>query len=771
MQFGCEGTDFFAIRGPLNMKHKIILSILAILLSFPAFSGPARTGTIYLLQPDGTTFCARLRGDEFMKIYTTEHGNSIIRDKNGWWCYAGYDAGGMKFSSGCRVGHEAPADVLDMSTKIPFGLLAANAGRMRGTAVADRGEPLMRRVMRNKGAGTKTAGSTITKHGIIILAQFNDQGFTHSREDFVRMLTQKGYDSNGATGSAKEYFDAQFEGRFEFAFDVSPIVTLPGNMAYYGGNGPDDSDNAPEQMIIDACRLVDNEIDFSVYDDDGDGEVDNVFVFFAGGDESEGAGDDRIWSHAWYILDGAGKELILDGKRINRYACTAELSRRYASGGSYRDVLAGIGTFCHEYFHTFDIPDMYDTDYEGSGGTSAGLWGSTSLMDAGNQNNYGNTPPYLNAIERELLGISEPVVIETNGGYTLEPIHLNGKVYRLNTDNVDEYYLLECRAEEGWDRHIGGKGLLVYHIDKSDRSAGVSDIYGANTTAKMSWDLYNEVNTRPDHQCADLIEADTRQDGFSAAETESLHASQNNIRSVFFPCATSNSLTPGGRPGFSFWSGDSGEISLTNIRETGDGIAFNVIGFDGVQLPPEIASFKADPFADAAIIRFESDRQYSGEAIVEWGIMGSDRSGYKKITVKPYKPGQYSFTLEGLEPGNKTYAVIIWFELDGLAGHEMHGSFMTKKEPAVGWPYIYMGGVVTNADGTLPFGGKLPLRVHNAGGAAEITWTFNGKTVEAGGDGYFTVENGGILKAHIQWEDGSEDIIEKEIIIGKEETE
>ncbi len=767
MQFVCEGTDFFANRRPLNMKHKIILSILAILLSLSAFSGPARRGIIYLSQPDGTIFSARLTGDEFIKIYTTQEGNSIIRDAEGWWCYAVYDVEGMKFSSGCRVGQKATAEVLGMSRDIPFDLLAVRAGIKRETA-GNVGEPLLAKVMKKSGGSTKTAGNAITKHGIIILAQFNDQSFTYTREDFVRLLTRKGYDSNGATGSAKEYFDAQFEGKLDFAFDVSPIVTLPANMAYYGGNGSDDADNAPEQMIIDACRLADDKVDFSLYDDDGDGEVDNVFVFFAGGDEAEGAGDDRIWSHAWYIFDGAGKDLILDGKRINRYACTAELSRRYTNAGNYRDVLAGIGTFCHEYFHTFDIPDMYDTDYEGSGGTSAGLWASTSLMDAGNHNNYGNTPPYLNAIERELLGISEPTVIESNGGYTLEPIHMSGKFYRLNTDHPDEYYLLECRAEEGWDKHIGGKGMLIYHIDKSDRGAGNSDSYGKNTTAFQSWSIYNEVNSRPLHQCADLIEADTRKDGFAVNETESYQASMKNIRSVFFPCATASSVTPDGKPGLGYWSGEAGEISITNIREISGGIAFNVIGFEGTQLPPEVASFKAEPFADAAIIQFESDRQYSGDATVEWGIMGSER---ETLTVKPYKPGKYALTLENLESGNKTYSVIIRFEMDGLAGNAMHGSFMTKKQPAVNWPFIYMSGVATNSNGTIPAGGRLPLRVYNAGDAAEITWTFNGKAVTAGADGYFTVENGGILKAHIQWEDGSEDIIEKEIIIGKEETE
>ncbi len=749
----------------LNMKHKLALSILVLFISFSAHSGPARKGPIYLVQPDGTTFIARIRGDEFKKTVTTENGNSVIQEAEGWWCYAYYDESGRKTSSGHRVGADAPASVIAASTNIPPASLFS-VPRLKRMQIKDGREPIMRRMFRQKGIDTKVMNSgPVTKHGLIILAQFRNEKFTHTREDFVNMLTQSGYNRNGATGSAKEYFDAQFGGRVEFSFDVSSIVTLPFDMAHYGANGKDDNDVAPEKMVIDACELADDEIDFSLYDDDNDGFVDNVFIFFAGGDEAEGAGDDRIWSHAWYIYSGAGRELSLDGKQIDRYACTAELSRRYINYTSHRDVLAGIGTFCHEYFHTFGIPDMYDTDYEGSGGTAAALWGSTSLMDSGNQNNNGNTPPYLNAAEREYLGISEPVVIGRDGGYTLEPIHLNGQCYRVDTDNEDEYYLFEYRSGDGWDRHLGGEGMLVYHIDKSDRKAGYSESYGEYITAAESWGDYNEVNSRPAHQCADLMEADGRKDSFSINETESHYASMNNIRSIFFPNATTNSLHPDSRPGLVFWSGEACEVSITNIRKENGTVSFNVLGLEGAEAPPAVATAKAEAFMDAAIILFESDREFEGEATVKWGKTDSEQ---ETVTVKPYLPGKYSITLEGLEPNNRTYSVKICFTHDGLTGEERTLSFMTKKRPVVIWPFIYMNGVAKNEDGTLPAGCKLPLRVYNSNNADEITWEFNGSVIEAGGDGYFTVDRSGTLKARIIHEDGSEEILMKEIRIGKE---
>lgn len=729
------------------MKHKIIISILAIILSFPAYSGPARKGPVYLMQPDGTSFTARMKGDEFMKIITTEAGDAIIQENDGWWCYAYYDDEGRKCSSGHRVGAKIPAGAIASSRDIPFGKLAVKAGAKRRSMATGSGSIMPKLMSRNGGRTRTTDNQTVTKHGLIILAQFKDVKFTYTKESFTSLLTQSGYNSNGATGCAKEYFDAQFNGSINFSFDVSNIVTLSNNVAYYGENDQDDNDKAPEQMVIEACNLVDNEIDFSLYDDDGDGSVDNVFVFFAGGDEAEGAGDSRIWSHAWYIYSGAGVELILDGKRIDSYACTAELTNM-----GDRNVLTGIGTFCHEYAHTFSLPDMYDTDYDQSGGKSDAMWGSTSLMDSGNQNNNGNTPPNFNAIEREILGISEPSLIENDGGYSLKPIHTEGGSYRLDTDNKDEYYLIECRAQEGWDKYIGGNGMLVYHIDKSDRNTGYSDRYSMDLSARQRWYTYNEVNCRPDHQCADLIEAD---------------ASAWSVGGIFFPSGRINSLTPDGSPSLKYWSGAMSKISITNIRQDDDEVTFNITGFSDTELPPNVKSHSTDRFMDAAIIQFESDRAYRGDATVEWGRNGETET----LTVKPYEPGKYSITLENLKTDNTTYIVKIHFELNSFIGDEYEFSVVTKKAPAIKWPYIHITGVPKKSDGSFPSGAKLPLRVYNATDAAEITWTFNGKSIKAGSDGYYTVTRSGALMAHIIWKNGEEETIMKEIIIGKEAEE
>lgn len=742
------------------MKIKTILSILTMTIALLASAGPAHRGPVFLEQPDGYVFEGRMAGDEFYKIITTVEGNAIIKESDGWWYYAKYTDQGEKISTGHKVGERVPSDIRSLSLDIPFHKLAENAALKR-SSVQKEETPLIRRIMES-GPDTK-AGTPKTKHGLVILAQFKDVSFKFTKWDFVNMLIQKGYSYNGAIGSAKEYFDEQFNHSIEFAFEVSDIVTLQHERAYYGKNGKDGNDENPAQMVVDACRLVDSKIDFARYDDDGDGEVDNVFIFFAGGDEAWGAGDDCIWSHAWYIKSGAGITFTMDGKLIDRYACTSELARE-GQNQATSNTLAGIGTFCHEYSHTFGLPDLYDTDYAKSGGFSGGLWGSTSLMDAGNQINRGNTPPYFNAIEREILGIGKPVILKDDGGYELKPINEDGKYYKIESDTEGEYYLIECRSNKRWDEGIGGAGMLVYHVDKSVRASGHSETYKNTLRAIDRWTFANEVNCRPDHQCANLLEADSRNDSFSDLKDEAYLQSVRDIRGIFFPSNGINSIMSESRNGFIFWSGMSSEASVTNIRFGSDDstILFNVIGFSGTEVPPVAQDITQEVFMDGAIIQFNSSRKYEGEATIVYGRTGQDTDTLK---VKPYETGKYAVTLKGLQPDSKTYTASIHFEINGVVGDAVQTNFMTKKSPVVKWPYIYIGNSRLNTDGTIPVLTRIPLKLYNATNAAEIRWKFNGKKVAPEGDGYYQIKEDGTLKAYITWPDGTEEVVMKEITV------
>jgi M6 family metalloprotease-like protein len=703
------------------MKRNIFFVLLFIFLSLMTYARPVRTGICTYIQPDGTSFLAKCTGDEFYKIHTTADGHAIIKGKDGWWYYALFEDDGARRASGHKVGHKAPAAVLDNSRNIPYAQIREAAFRKREI----HSDKSIRPNMMSEGRTTKRA--------LIILAQFKDVSFQYGRDQFVDMLTQKGYSHNGATGSAKEYFEEQFRGKKEFVFEVSEVVTLSGRRAYYGANDEHEQDSRPAEMIKEACELADAlGTDFSAFDEDGDTYVDNVFVFFAGGDEAEHTDQtDFIWSHSWYVKSGAGISLTLDGKQIDRYACTSEL----AFDGR-NDNMTGIGTFCHEFSHTMDLPDLYDTDYE-TNGWGAGMWTWTSLMDGGNMNNENNTPPHYNAIEREILGIATPTMITRNGTYTLEPINASNMFYRLNTGNPGEYYLIECREAAGWDTYINGSGMLIYRIDKSE---GFSKRWKENT-----------VNAYAGHQCADLIEADKRDDEFLSANDYVNKVS--SIKGIFFPNQSSTTVHL------------TSDISMTNIKKEGDRISFSIVGFAEDVTPPAVANIGVEAFMDAAIIQFESGYPFGGEAVVTWGRTGQIPT---ETIVEPYDEGKYSLTLTGLTPGNKTYTVNIHFRYGDIAGESASVPFMTTKASPVEWPYIYVGKNRADEDGTFKAGTKIALMAYNASDAEEVRWFFNDRRIEPEGDGYYTLTESGILKADIFWKDGSEDRIEKKVKVVNE---
>lgn len=708
------------------------LSFLLFLLCWEALCIPARRAPVNLTQPDGSVFPAYIKGDEFTRIKTTADGHAIIQDKDGWWCYAEYDADGSRRSTGWKVGKDVPSSVLAVSRDIPFGVLSEKAATLRAALQTD--EAMLRRMKRVP----QTRQGSVVKHGLVILADFSDVKFKHTKEDFEKLLTEEGYSVNGATGSAKEYFDDQFKGMLEFDFHVADIVTLPKDRSYYGENGSDGNDRNPAEMIRDACRLADSQIDFSLYDDDKDGEVDNVFLFFAGHDEAEGGAEECIWSHAWYIYRGARIDLVLDGTRIDRYACASELLLVHDQAGNTRDYISGIGTFCHEYSHTLGLPDVYDTDYEESGGISAGFWTSTSLMDGGNFNNMGNTPPNYNALERMIAGISMPETISETGTYRLSPVNEESRSYMVKDGSDDRFYLFECRAAKGWDTYIGGSGLLAYHIDTTE-------------SGFREWLAYNEVNIDPENQKADLLEADGRQDGFRTMDD--FLSYRKDVSGIFFPFNDIDKM-------------ETEKFSIGAIRKEEDNIKFNFISGEDAEVPPSAVNITKEAFADAAIIGFESSRPYDGEATVAWGRTGGDKD---TLRTTPYAPGKYAVVLEGLESSGKTYDVDILFVRNGMEGETVTTSVMTKRAPSVKWPYIYLGSVQRNSDGTFPKGTKLPLRLYGATGAAETGWTLNDMPIAVGGDGYYTLDHGGTLKAVIFWEDGSVDKVEKQITVSEEQ--
>lgn len=327
--------------------------------------------------------------------------------------------------------------------------------------------------------------------GLVILVEFNDLKFVtpNANKAFENMLNQKGYSANGGTGSAKDYFLANSYGLFQPDFDVYGPVTLSKNMSYY--------DDKVVKMIVEACDSLEHEIDWDAYDNNDDGYVDNLFIYYAGYNEAEYGPEESIWPHRSYVYDGqyyyyylgkSGKKRILWD-----YACTSEL-RGYSG-----KRMCGIGTFCHEFSHILGLADLYDTS-NGENYT-VGEW---DIMGSGNYNNDGNTPPSYSAFERFMVGWLTPIQLNSTGNYLLEPIESGAHAYliangkhnlKADSPNPKEYWLLENRQRTGWDEPAGalvGAGMLITHI----------------TFDSKKWDNNTPNNSKP--FVYDICEAGTR---------------------------------------------------------------------------------------------------------------------------------------------------------------------------------------------------------------------------------------------------------------------
>lgn len=101
--------------------------------------------------------------------------------------------------------------------------------------------------------------------GLVILVEYKNVKFTMNDpySYFNNMLNKEGFDEYGGTGSARDYFLQNSNGLFEPEFDIYGPYTLSKDRKYYGGNNNYDEDQAPEEMIIEACRGLDSRINFA----------------------------------------------------------------------------------------------------------------------------------------------------------------------------------------------------------------------------------------------------------------------------------------------------------------------------------------------------------------------------------------------------------------------------------------------------------------------------------------------------------------------------
>jgi M6 family metalloprotease-like protein len=549
----------------MNKKLPTLLTVAAVGI-LTATAVPAKRDAMVVTQPDGTTLTIHKVGDEHAHFILTDDDKLVVEDENGQYSYANIDANGIITSTKIKAldsavrpkSHQyivqsiSDANVKKFIKSKPLKMAnydVTNIG-VRKSAAKATSSTLPQAGMGKFTSDFPTKGKV---KGLIILVEYSDMKFktsytTSAKDYFTNMINQTGFNENGGTGCAREYFEEMSFNQFTPEFDVVGPYTLSNGYAYYGKNDSSGDDVNATGMIAEACYLADDDVDFSQYDNDGDGVCDNVFVFYAGKGEATYGTANTVWPHSWNLsYDKTLATPVLDGVKIDRYACTNEwLSTRPD----------GVGTFIHEFSHVMGLPDLYDT--------SSKLYCTPcdyDCLDYGPYNNDGCTPPAYSVFERNAMGWIDLKLLDKSESVTLGHIEDTNEGCIIQTSKDNEFFLFENRQQSGWDTYIPGHGMLIWHIDFDQT------IFDANT-----------VNNSSSHQYVDIVEANNKTNTTSmSATTEAGWTWPGTAKKTSYTSTTN--------PAFKQWNKTEINMPITNIKEEDGIITFDVLGGDKLQTP------------------------------------------------------------------------------------------------------------------------------------------------------------------------------------------
>ena len=598
---------------------------------------PAKKCWTKVMQSDGSVISVTLVGDEHLHYYTTADGVALCKDADNRFCYLQMK-NGIPVSSK-TLAHEASLRT-DKERAIALRGEAINALANRKIKPA---KNMMKSVRQSSSLSrlpqNPNSGSFIgKKKAPVILAYFTDKSFAEGNEQakefYDNVLNQEGFSQYGAAGSVHDYFKDMSRGVFDLSFDVIGPVKVSKSATYYGGPSvlTGGTDHIGE-FITEAIKNADAQydIDWAQYDWNGDGEVEQVFVVYAGYGRATGGPNGTIWPNAWTLDDALQNNdgnggFSLGGVYINQYACSNEL---YNNSGK---TPMGLGVFCHEFSHCMGLPDMYDTNYGST--PTMGAWDLLASGSYNGPNGIGWCPAGWTSYERAYAGWLDPIELQPGDKITgmTDLEDAEGNAYVIYNDNHnDEFYLLENHKNKGWDAYTPESGLLVIHVDYD------KDLFRNNI-----------VNTKGEFTTAEGYDMNLKNDHPRMAPFSKIRSISNETYYYTYPIeaprGTIDSLTDNSKPAAELYNALANGTKLMgkpiyNIKKdatTGD-ISFNYMT---KEQDPETAI--ADIMTDGSDSRGERIYDITGKFIgkrydrngLKAGIyIVTSKNGHKKIIV------------------------------------------------------------------------------------------------------------------------------------------
>jgi M6 family metalloprotease-like protein len=272
----------------------------------------------------------------------------------------------------------------------------------------------------------------------------------------------------------RNYFLAQSYGAYDITCLVQDWTVLSGTEATYAGgvSGAHDTVQASKLFQPVLEQLNTNGMDWSQFDSDGDGFLDNVLVIHSGFSAAGGDGvkcganaaSNRIRGQGHPGTDCFLSDVWDDpnsGIMLNGFAITSAYERV-----CNLDTVAGFGTMAHELVHTFGPMDSYDI----TTGNIGGLGAFDIMANPGGYTGSSTAPGSLSPFSKYTAGWLTYEAIGADGTYTILPSNTNANVYVISQGfATGEYLVIENRQAIDFDQDIFGGvgGLLIYHCDES----------------------------------------------------------------------------------------------------------------------------------------------------------------------------------------------------------------------------------------------------------------------------------------------------------------
>ena len=443
------------------MRKKLLFGLL-----FAAMTAGAvkmKPGINIIKQADGTTITVRAYGDEDLSYFLASDGTLLYQEGTNFYI-AGVKADGTLYSTGV-LAHEPSMRTIKEISAIKAQNAKAFYNSMETQAKANK-------VRREPMTPDNSLLPSLGKHKIpVILVEFSDVEFSveNPKATFDKYLNGKelfNKETDPEMGqnyaSVAKYFKDMSFGKFEPEFEVYGPVNLGKPLATYGA-GYSSQENMG-LLLTDACTAVDDEVDFTQYDSNDDGNIDLIYIIYAGFSQSiAGNSIDCIHPKSGYLSLAKS----FDGMDVKRYGVNNELNGTPADQAN-GPIINGIGLFCHEFSHCMGLPDLYPKSgsiAEACINQNMDYW---SLMDAGEYTANGYRPTAYTAWERERLGWMEIGTLTGPSNVELKSLDEGGAAFRIYNDKDEtghEYYIVENVQNNGWNKNLFGNGLMVTHVD------------------------------------------------------------------------------------------------------------------------------------------------------------------------------------------------------------------------------------------------------------------------------------------------------------------